>query len=318
MKKIYKKVFKEIKKYNNIYIARHIGADPDALGSQLALKEIIKEKYSDKNVFAIGTPASRFKFMGVLDRCEEIKENALLIVLDTPDIKRIDAQELNKFKYIIKIDHHPEVDDYSNFKIIDTDASSACQIILDLLLTLNMKITENVARLLYIGIVGDTDRFLHDYTSIKTFNLITKMLNKTNFKFTSVYEQLYNKPLAEVKFQGYVYQNLTLTQNGVAYVKITDDLLKEFNVDSASAGNMVNSLNYINEVVVWALLTEDVKSNLIRVNLRSRGPYINEIATRFGGGGHKYASGARLTSWKQADDFIEELDKLLKEYKGNE
>ena len=117
MKKIYKKVFKEIKKYNNIYIARHIGADPDALGSQLALKEIIKEKYSDKNVFAIGTPASRFKFMGVLDRCEEIKENALLIVLDTPDIKRIDAQELNKFKYIIKIDHHPEVDDYSNFKI---------------------------------------------------------------------------------------------------------------------------------------------------------------------------------------------------------
>ena len=81
---------------------------------------------------------------------------------------------------------------------------------------------------------------------------------------------------------------------------------------------MVNSLNYINEVVVWALLTEDVKSNLIRVNLRSRGPYINEIATRFGGGGHKYASGARLTSWKQADDFIEELDKLLKEYKGNE
>ena len=104
----------------------------------------------------------------------------------------------------------------------------------------------------------------------------------------------------------------------MAYVKITDDLLKEFNVDSASAGNMVNSLNYINEVVVWALLTEDVKSNLIRVNLRSRGPYINEIATRFGGGGHKYASGARLTSWKQADDFIEELDKLLKEYKGNE
>ncbi len=318
MKNLYKKLLKEIKKYDNIYIARHIGADPDALGSQLALKEIIKSKYPSKDVYAIGAPASRFKFMGVLDRCEDICENSMLIVLDTPDIKRIDVQDLSKFKFIAKIDHHPEVDDYSNLKLIDDSASSTCQMILEMVLILNIKISDNLARLLYIGIVGDTDRFLHDYTSIKTFNLITKMLNKTNFKFTSIYEPLYTKPLAEVKFQGYIYQNLTITENGVAYVKITDDLLKEFNVDSASAGNMVNSLNYINEVVVWVLLTEDVKSNLIRVNLRSRGPYINEIATRFGGGGHKYASGARLTSWKQAEDLIEELDRLLKDYKSKE
>ena len=69
---IYKKIYKEIKKYPNIVIARHIGADPDALGSQFALRELIKNKFPKKQVYAIGNPSSRFKFMGILDKIVEI------------------------------------------------------------------------------------------------------------------------------------------------------------------------------------------------------------------------------------------------------
>ena len=68
------------------------------------------------------------------------------------------------------------------------------------------------------------------------------------------------------------------------------------------------------KILVWIFLTEDKKSNLIRANIRSRGPVINEIASVYGGGGHKYASGARLVSWKQVDNLIEDLDKLVKKY----
>ena len=91
--------------------------------------------------------------------------------------------------------------------------------------------------------------------------------------------------------------------------------MKEFGVDSASAGNMINNLKYVDEILVWVFFSEDKKSNLIRANIRSRGPYINELASRFGGGGHKYASGARLTSWTQVDSLVEELDNLSKLYK---
>ena len=55
-------------------------------------------------------------------------------------------------------------------------------------------------------------------------------------------------------------------------------------------------------------------SNLIRANIRSRGPIINEIAANYGGGGHKYASGARLTNWTNADSLIIDLDELAEEY----
>ena len=61
---IYKQIFKVIKKYDTIVIARHIGADPDALGSQFALKEIILKTFPNKKVYAVGNPASRFKFFG--------------------------------------------------------------------------------------------------------------------------------------------------------------------------------------------------------------------------------------------------------------
>ena len=84
--KLFKDILKLIKKYDNIIIARHIGADPDALGSQFALKELIKENFKDKKVYAVGSTASKFRFMGSLDKPENQKlSETLLIVLDTPD-----------------------------------------------------------------------------------------------------------------------------------------------------------------------------------------------------------------------------------------
>lgn len=312
--KTFKQIKKQIKIYNNIFIARHIGADPDALGSTIALRDLIKEKYPNKSVYAIGNPANRFKFMGNLDKVENIPKNSLLIVLDTPDSKRIDGIDINEFDFIIKIDHHPFVEKYANIEYIDDTASSTCQIILEFIYTCHYKLNKNIAEKIYLGIASDTNRFLYDYTTVKTFELVTKMLKETKINFTSLYESLYCKPLNEVKLQGYIYQNMTVTENGVAYIKITDALIKEFGIDSASAGNMINNFNYVNEILVWIFLSEDVKSNVIRANIRSRGPVINEVASHYGGGGHKFASGARLADWDLADKLISSLDELTKKY----
>ena len=314
---IYKQVFKIIKKYNTIVIARHIGADPDALGSQFALKDIILKLFPEKKVYAVGNPASRFKFFGNNEKLDNIDTTkGLLIVLDTPDIKRIDGVSLDNFEYVIKIDHHPIIDKYANIELIDDTACSTSQLILEFVFNNKIAINKEIGEKLYLGIVGDTDRFLHDYTSTKTFYLVNKLLEETKIDFTSLYKFLYQRPISEIRFEGYIYQNLTLTENGVAYIKITDKKLKEFGVDSAAAGNMINNLKFVNEIIVWVFLTEDIKSNLIRANIRSVGPYINEIATKLGGGGHKYASGVKLKTWEDSDKLINELDELVKNYRS--
>lgn len=315
MANVYRQIYKEIKKHELIVIARHIGADPDALGSEFAFKSLILNKFPKKRVYAIGNPSNRFKFMGELDRLDDVDvSNALLIVLDTPDLKRIDGARVSDYKTVIKIDHHPIVDSFGDIEVVDDSSSSTSQLILEFIFRNRLRLTEEIARSLYIGIVSDTGRFMHNYTSSRTFELVTKMIKRVDFDFTSIYQPLYKRPLAELRFQGYIYENMDVTDNGLAYIKISDELLKEFEVDSASSGNIISELTCIDGILVWAFLTEDKKSNLIRANIRSRGPVVNEIASIYGGGGHKFASGARLVSWEQADNLIVDLDMACGKY----
>ena len=63
-----KKIYNAIKKYDTIVIARHIGPDPDALGSSIGLKEIILKTFPNKKVYVVGCPASKFKYLGQVDK----------------------------------------------------------------------------------------------------------------------------------------------------------------------------------------------------------------------------------------------------------
>lgn len=304
---MFKKIYKEIKKYNTIVIARHIGVDPDALASELALKESIKLTFPNKNVYAVGNGSSKFSYMGHLDKLEEF-ENFLLIVLDTPDKKRIDYRDYNKASMIIKIDHHPFIEDFGGIEYIDEKASSTCEILMELLLKTKLKCNSEIAKLLYYGLASDSNRFLFDSSTSKTFSLVSTYLSKYPLKLSTIYTNLYLRPLKEVRLEGYISLNMKVTENGVAYIILTNDIINKFKADSASAGNMINNFNFIDEVLVWIIVTEDIKNNNVRVNIRSRGPAINKIAEKYNGGGHAMASGARLSSIVEAEALISDID----------
>ena len=316
MNNIHKKIYKEIKEAKKIIIARHIGPDPDALGSSIGLKEVIKATFPEKEVYVVGSPASRFKFIGNLDKFnEDMYIDSLLIVTDTPDKRRVDGVDVNKFDKVIKIDHHPFIEDFGGIEYIDDSASSASQLVMELVFNTKLNITKEAAEKLYVGLIADTNRFLFAYTTPKTFELVARLIRETNLEFTKVYDNLYLRSFNDLKFKAYITNNLTITENGCAYIWIPDEDLVKYNVDAATAGNMVNDFNYINEYIVWAVFSEDKANNNIRVSVRSRGPVINEVATHFNGGGHIYASGARLTDKKEIDKMVKELDDVCKKYK---
>lgn len=312
----YKRIYNTIKKYDTIVIARHVGADPDALGSSIGLRESIKKTFPKKQVYAVGFPTSKFRYMGVLDHfTEDMYENSLLIVTDTPDKKRVDGVDPTRFKETIKIDHHPFIETFCSYEWIDENASSASEMIIDLINNTKLVMDADVAKLLYLGLVSDTDRFLFQTTSPKTFHLVANLIEQTKIHISEIYPNLYTRPYKEIKFQGYIANNLTVTKNGLAYIKITDDILKEYQVDVATGGNLINNFNFIDEVIVWTILTEDKNNQVIRVSMRSRGPVINDTASKFNGGGHKYASGAKLNTFEEGEKLIEALDKVCSIYR---
>lgn len=313
---MYKDIYKLIKKYNKIVIARHIGADIDALGSQIALKTIIENTFPSKKVYAIGSYSSKFKFMGVLNsESEEMYDDSLLIVLDTPIIKRIDVENLDRFKNRIKIDHHPFEEKFCDVELINEDSSSVCEIIVELCNNTKLKMNKYAAERLYMGIIADTNRFLYPCSSVKTMKLASDLLDKFDIDKTSLYENMYIRNIEEIRFRGFIFQNLKVTENGVGYICITDETQKEYGVDAASAGNMVNELTFINELLVWLTFSEDKKQNTIRVSVRSRGPVINKLAMEYNGGGHKLASGIRIPTFDSVDEIVGRLDEICKEYK---
>ena len=311
-------IYNLIKKYQNIVIARHIGVDPDAMASSFALKNSISLTFPDKHVKLAGTGRNRFSYFGKFDKPEEIKENTLLIVTDTPDIRRIDGvSDITKYSDVVKIDHHPFIEKFSenSYEYIDVNAGSASQIVLELINNTGLLMDKQIAEQIFWGIVSDTNRFMYNDSTSKTFHLVGDLISKYNLDIFKLYEPLYKRPLDEVRLEGYIAMNMEVTENNVAFIKISNAILEEYKTDAASPGNMIGNFNYINEVLVWVFVTEDVKNNNFRISIRSRGPVINSVAEKYNGGGHKFASGARITDIKLADDLIKELDELCAKYK---
>ena len=164
-----------------------------------------------------------------------------------------------------------------------------------------------------MGIVSDSDRFLLSYTTPKTLLLSSRLLNDYNFELMPLYNNLYERPISERKFESYIINNITITENGFGYIKITDDIINEYNVDAGTASNMVNDLNFIKELKVWAFSSYDEKQGLFKINIRSRGIVINEIASKYHGGGHKFASGARIKTEEEVNELFKALDEACKE-----
>ena len=316
---VYKKIYKEIKKHKKIVLARHIGPDPDALGSTLGLKEIILNTFPKKEVYAVGTPAAKHKYIGDLDTFEDsMYEDSLLIVLDTPDIKRVDGLDPTKFKHKIKIDHHPIVDKYCDIEFVDDTASSACELVIELVYNTSLKLNKEGAEKLYIGLVSDTNRFLYSYTTDKTFNLVSKLIKDTNIDITKLYNNMYLMPISEKKLQSYAILNMTITNNKLGYLILNQEKLDELGTDAATMTNIVNYLNYIDEMITWVIYAYDKNTEKVRASIRSRGPVINTVASRYNGGGHVFASGARLNTFDEVSVMIKELDKACEEYLNEE
>lgn len=314
---MYLEIYKMIEKYENICIARHVGVDPDAMGSTFALKNSILLTFPNKHVRLLGTGSNRFSYFGRYDKQEEIKENTLLIVCDTPDIRRIDGvDDITKFSDIIKIDHHPFIEKFSenSLEYIDKEASSASQIVLELINETPLLIDKQIVEEIFWGIISDTNRFMFNNSTSKTFYLVGELIDKYDLDINKLYEPLYARPLSEVRLEGFISTNMQVTENGVGFIKITDQILNEYKTDAAAPGNMIGDFNYIDEVIVWIFVTEDVKNENYRISIRSRGPIINTTAEKYHGGGHNFACGAKIKEMEEVDMLINELDELCKKY----
>ncbi len=310
-----KEIIEKIEEYDYIAIYRHVNPDFDAFGSQFGMYDIIKTTYPDKKIYVCGDFSSELvgKYTVAVNYNEVDYNNDVLgIVLDTANRERIDDENYQRCKELIKIDHHIVVDSYGVINYEDSTASSASQLVSRLYKDNDvLKISQDGAAALYLGIVGDTARFLYQNTDVRTFEAASALL-KTGIDIVELYNRIYLKNAKELEVNKFILNNYKF-DGGVAYYVLTNDDLKKLGISRERGSDFVNVLSGVIEYKIWLAITENVADNNWRVSIRSRDFAINEVAKKYNGGGHALASGAKLTSIELLPILIEDLKELINE-----
>ncbi|HEL0690653.1 TPA: bifunctional oligoribonuclease/PAP phosphatase NrnA [Streptococcus equi subsp. zooepidemicus] len=303
-------ILEHIKHYQTIIIHRHQNPDPDALGSQAGLKEIIRHNFPDKKVLITGFDEPSLAWISLMDQVsdDDYKE-ALVIVTDTANRPRIDDERYTMGACLIKIDHHPNDDVYGDLSYVDTKTSSASEIIAEFAFSQGLALTDEAARLLYTGIVGDTGRFLYASTSSKTLAIASQLRNYA-FDFAAISRQMDSFPLKIAKLQGYVFEQLDIDASGAARLLLSQKVLNSFGISLAESSAIVSAPGKIDVVQAWVIFVE-LPDGQYRVRMRSKEKVINGIAKRHQGGGHPLASGATSSGLEENEQIYQELIDLL-------
>lgn len=299
--------------YDNISIFRHEFADPDALGAQFGLKSLIEDNFNNKTVKALGQPvkslnASLFPEMDIAD--DDFIKSSLAIILDTANTARIDDKRFILSSKIIKVDHHPAIEDYGDINIVDTSACATSFLLCDFSNENNLFVSEKTATYLYAGLVGDTGRFLHNNTTSTVFECAKFLLNK-GANISKVYENLYSNSLDQLRLIGYIQQNFKIYDDKIAYFFLRKHDYEQFDVEFEKAKEYVYVIANIENINMWLSATYNPETKYYHVSIRSNKIPIDDVARKFGGGGHKFASGVKVSTIARLILIVKELHKKI-------
>ncbi|AIA29655.1 DHH family phosphoesterase [Mycoplasmopsis californica] len=312
----------KLEQYDSIVIFHHIRPDGDCLGSQFGLRELLRINYPEKKVYAVGQSNGLFSNFLDLDFDEvpsdDILKKSLGVVVDANQKDRIQNREIldkNLFAETLRIDHHPNEDDLDKVTIwMEENRIAAAEMIAELAYQKGWKFNEKAANCVFLGIVTDSGRFQFSDTSSRTHELAA-YLYKNGLNAEKVYLGLAQTSIEDLKVQSTLMSSLK-TKGQVAYIQVdyktTIALGKKPN-DMARPNLIGNIKGY----PLWVSFNEE-EDNRIRVEYRSNGPIVRNVAIKWGGGGHDRASGSMICSFDDVDKVIDDCnEEVLRWQKEN-
>ncbi|MCL2492211.1 MAG: bifunctional oligoribonuclease/PAP phosphatase NrnA [Coriobacteriia bacterium] len=307
-----------LKSDQRVVVCAHVRPDGDAVGSTLALVRTLHLNGVDAYpLLAENKPAPRFYSWLVgfdeyltPDQVEEWDRIDALIVLDTPVVKRLGAAQkiLERADRSLVIDHHPELEDFGDIRIIDQSAAATAQIVWDLIVEAGLPFDKEVATASYCGLASDTGRFMFSNTSAEVFRSAAQMLdagvdiNDANVRLFS------SKPAELLTLEALVLERMMILNNGkVTCSWLTQDDFDTIGVRRDEAESIIDLIRSLEGSEVSLLVIFGDTST--RVSLRSKTDAdVGSIAESFGGGGHRAAAGI---NWpEQSADLTAILDTL--------
>ena len=298
----------------SILITGHINPDGDALGASLAFKIILNELGYESDVcFDIkGTVPSNLNHLPLNLISENTKEQYdSIYVFDCGNPQRLGKLESlsQTASEVVVVDHHIDPS-FGDIQIIDPTAASTTQVLYREIKKHNYKISKDVANCLMTGLITDTGRFQYSNTDSEVF-IIASELMKSGADLTKISENIYGSiSFNAMKLQSEIIKRIKLFGDHslvVSYVLQED--YKEYNIEESELDFLIDSIRLVKESNI-ALLLKEQQDNSFKGSLRSRNKIdVQLVASKFGGGGHKAASG--FSSTQTMEIIIEEVKEAI-------
>ncbi len=283
----------------SLALACHHTPDGDALGSMLALHHLALAagKHSVASWPEPFEVAPHYTFLPGLDLATKPADYPtspeLMVTFDCGSIGRLAelGEAARNAGQLIVVDHHRTNDGYGTINLIDPDAAASAVVVRRLLDRLGWDLTREAAECLYTALICDTGRFQYEVTTPDVFSLAQE-LSSFHLPIASMNRQLFEEHrLAYLRLAGTALERAEFDPDRrfVAAWVTADDLARH-GVDIDETEGLIDLVRRTSEADVSCVLKETPEGT--RVSLRAvSGVDVGQVATSFGGGGHRAAAG---------------------------
>jgi bifunctional oligoribonuclease and PAP phosphatase NrnA len=321
----YKKLDSFLSKNKKFIISTHESPDGDGLGAEIAFKELLTSLKKTAYILNSDPIPDKFLFIDPDKEINIFNENLNLpalneyavFVLDTNDFNNIGAAYdhiKDKIKDVFIIDHHEGGNDKFEDNFIKAEASSASEIIYDIIKYYEKKPSFKAAQALYAGILFDTGSFRYPKTTPATFRIIANLVELGANPF-NIYEKIYeSNSLDSFELRARMLASMEIHFNKkLILMRLTQEMLKETGAQFAEGELNINLPLTVDGVVASVLVKQNI-GDQIKVSMRTKGDYdVASMAMARGGGGHKNAAGykSKISFDKTCEEVIKEMSKFF-------
>ena len=302
-----------------VILVTHENPDGDALGSLVAMQDILVTVGKDSVAFIdereLPLP-HEYRFLpldGVITTPPSDLEERTIVFLDCGNLERNPAEALGRDgMHIVNIDHHHDNTHFGTINLVDPEASCTAEIVWDLMHGLGVQPTPELAEALYIGLITDTGRFMYENTSARAHIMAAELLD-AGVDAHEIYRRVY---------EGVPYGKLALLARGLAKIRrydngrltvteLSEDDFAQAGAEESYSEGVIDHLRAVEGTAVAALIRDRIGATdgdrQRKVSLRSSDERVDvsRIARAQGGGGHRQAAGFSTTM--QCDELVEFL-----------
>jgi phosphoesterase RecJ-like protein len=333
MDRAHKQFKKQIENANNILVVSHRGPDMDAFCSMLLVKELLNIYFPEKTTLAKAKQLPGFNIpkmhdITVVDSLNKGGED-LIIIVDAADLDMVCESGddlIDSDVPIMVIDHHKTITGKQKVLVNEGRSSASEQVIASFrqMLGKRFKLTKEVAELGQYGIVGDTRRFMYELTTPDTFRIFAELVDVSRVDLEELSYKMGKFPFEATPIIIEALRRVTI-EGDMAYTYVNVEDAKRWGRSDISEGlNFVknNYLRFIQGVHWGFTLKPSMKEeNHWWISFRSTKGYqkVNKIAEELGGGGHEYASGAKIayTEPKSLEQVLTDVLRVIKKHTSN-